>query len=143
MKRSEIVALAMAQQRTPFRHQGRVPGLVLDCVGLYIHICSELGIEHIDTEGYARQPYDGTLERELDRQPGLEKISLNEAQAGDVLAMRISRAPQHIAIHAGFIDGHPYIIHSSEEAGYVCHHRLDSTWRHRLLMAYRFKGVDV
>ncbi|OBY91187.1 hypothetical protein A6723_024330 [Pseudomonas sp. AU11447] len=142
MKRSEIVDVAMATLRTPFMHQGRIAGLALDCVGLYIHICGVLGLECIDTTGYARDPYDGTLERELDRQPCLERINPAEANAGDLLAMRISKAPQHIAIHAGFIGGEPYIIHSSEEAGHVCHHRVDSTWRHRILMAYRFKGVE-
>ena len=142
MKRADIVAAAKAVERTPFHHQGRVPGVGLDCVGLYIHICQQLGLEFIDTTGYARDPYDGTLERELDRQPCLERIPLSEAGEGDLLAMRISKAPQHIAIHAGFIGGHPYIIHSSEEAGHVCHHRVDSMWRHRILMAYRFKGVE-
>lgn len=142
MKRADIVAAAMGVLRTPFRHQGRVPGVGLDCVGLYIHVCQELGLECIDTTGYARDPYDGTLERELDRQPCLERISIVDAKAGDILAMRISKAPQHIAFHAGFIVGHPYIIHSSEDAGHVCHHRVDSTWRHRILLAYRFKGVE-
>lgn len=142
MKRAEIIAAAKAVERTPFRHQGRVPEVGLDCVGVYIHICQALGLEFIDTTGYARHPYDGTLERELDRQPCLERIDPDDAQAGDILAMRISKAPQHIAIHAGFIGGQPYIIHSSEEAGHVCHHRVDSTWRHRIIMAYRFKGVE-
>lgn len=141
MKRSDIVQAALSAKETPFRHQGRIAGRALDCVGLYIHVCQLLGIECIDTTGYARDPFDGMLERELDRQPCLEQINPAEAQAGDLLAMRISRAPQHIAIHAGFVDGQPYIIHASEDAGKVCHHRVDSTWRHRILMAYSFKGV--
>lgn len=141
MKRAEIVEAAMGLLETPFKHQGRAPGRGIDCVGVYIHVCETLGIDCLDTTGYPRDPHDGTLERELDLQPGLERIPLIEAKAGDLLAMRISRAPQHIAIHAGFIGGHPYIIHSSEEAGKVCWHRVDSTWRHRILMAYRFKGV--
>lgn len=142
MKRSDIVAAALAEERTPFKHQGRAAGRGLDCVGLYIHVCQVLGIAFIDTTGYARNPHDGTLERELDRQPGLEKISVAEAREGDVLAMRISMAPQHIAIHAGFVAGAPYIIHSSEEVGFVCHHRADALWRGRVLLAYRFKGIE-
>lgn len=142
MRRAEIVEAALELLETPFKHQGRAPGRGIDCVGVYIHVCQVLGIESIDTTGYARDPYDGTLERELDRQPGLYRIAPAEAREGDLLAMRISRAPQHIAIHAGFISGQPYIIHSSEEAGEVCRHRVDSTWRHRILMAYRFKDLE-
>lgn len=141
MKRADIVAAAMSEERTPFRHQGRVSGLALDCAGLYVRVCELLGVECIDTVGYPRNPYDGKLEAELNAQPCLVKIPVAEAREGDLLAMRISKAPQHIAFHAGFIGGHPYIVHSSEEVGYVCHHRIDSLWRHRITGAYRFKDV--
>jgi cell wall-associated NlpC family hydrolase len=124
---------------TPFLHQGRLAGVGLDCAGLYVHICRTLGLLHIDAKGYPRNPYDGQLEKQLDSQPCLERIA--EASPGDILAMRISKQPQHIGIHAGYIDGHPYIIHASEEHGKTCMHRLDDLWRARIMRVYRFVEV--
>ena len=134
-------ALFVATQAlgTPFMHQGRIAGLGLDCAGLYVHICKELGLAHSDAKGYPRNPYDGQLEKQLDAQPCLERVA--DAQPGDILAMRISKQPQHIGIHAGFIDGHPYIIHASEEHGKTCMHRMDDLWRARVLRVYRFVEV--
>ena len=133
------VSIAMACLGTPFKHQARVPGRGLDCAGLYIHVMRELGLDCVDAQGYPRNPYDGQLESQMDAQPSLERIAVADAQAGDWLCMRIKSAPQHLAMHAGFIDGVPYIIHASEEHGGVVHHRLDSLWRARVMRAYRVK----
>lgn len=134
-----VIEVATAALETPFQHQGRVVGRGLDCAGLYVHICKTLGLEHLDAKGYPRNPYDGQLEKQLDAQPCLDRIT--EAHPGDILAMRISKQPQHIGIHAGYIDGHPYIIHASEEHGKTCMHRLDDLWKARVMRAYRFKEV--
>jgi len=135
-------ALQVAQDAigTTFLHQGRVAGLGLDCAGLYVHICRELGLLHIDAKGYPRNPYDGQLEKQLDSQPCLERVS--DAAPGDILAMRISKQPQHIGILAGYIDGQPYIIHASEEHGGTVMHRIDELWRARIMRIYRFVEVS-
>jgi cell wall-associated NlpC family hydrolase len=135
-------ALQVAQDAigTPFLHQGRAAWLGLDCAGLYVHICRELGLLHIDAKGYPRNPYDCQLEKQLDSQPCLERVS--DAAPGDILAMRISKQPQHIGIHAGYIDGHPYIIHASEEHGGTVMHRIDELWRARIMRIYRFVEVS-
>ena len=127
----------MACLGTPFQHQARVAGRGLDCAGLYVHVMRELGLDYVDAQGYPRNPYDGQLEAQMDAQPRLERIDVADAKAGDWLCMRIKTAPQHLALHAGFIDGVPYIIHASEEHGGVVHHRLDSLWRARVMRAYR------
>jgi len=132
--------IATSALGTPFLHQGRVAGLGLDCAGLYVHICRELGLPHEDAKGYPRNPYDGQLEKQLDTQPCLERIA--DADPGDILAMRISKQPQHIGIHAGYIDGHPYIIHASEEHGGTVMHRLDELWKVRIMRVYRFIEVS-
>ena len=124
----------------PFRHQGR-NALGVDCAGVLVHVFIRLGLPYHDEMGYPRNPYDGQLEKIMDSQPSLERIGLNDAAAGDVLVMRMSRAPQHIAIHAGEVGGFPYIIHGSELHGNVAHHRLDSLWGARVIRAYRFKGI--
>ena len=131
------VSIALACLKTPFAHQGRIAGRGLDCAGLYIHVMRELGLDYVDAKGYPRNPYDGQLEAQMDAQPSLERIAVADAQAGDWLCMRIKTAPQHLALHAGFRDGVPYIIHASEEHGGVVHHRLDNLWRARVMRAYR------
>ncbi len=98
-----------------------------------------LGIPYQDEKGYPRNPYDGRMEAIMDAQPSLERVPLSEAREGDWLCMRIKSAPQHLALHAGFIDGHAYIVHASEEHGGVVHHRLDDLWRARVMRAYRVK----
>lgn len=134
-----VIAVAMTALGTPFRHQGRVAGLGMDCAGLYVHVCQQLGIEHADAKGYPRNPYDGQLEAQLDAQPCLRRIPLDEVAEGDLLCLRISKAPQHIAFKAADIDGHPYIIHASEEHGGVVLHRLDALWHARVVRAYRLE----
>ena len=134
-----IVAFAQECSGTPFRHQGRVKGLALDCAGLLAYSLERAGLPYLDENGYGRNPFDGMLERALDAQPSMAQVPLTDAQAGDVLLMRIKSAPQHIAIHAGLIGGHPYIIHASEQHGGVVTHRLDDMWGGRVLRAYRLR----
>ncbi|MCY1555786.1 hypothetical protein D9M68_924740 [compost metagenome] len=136
--RKAIIKAAMDALETPFRHQGRVPGLGMDCAGVLVHCFQRLGLPYHDESGYPRNPYDGQLEKILDSQPSLRRIAVDEAGAGDVLVMRMVRAPQHIAIHAGQYNGHPYVIHGSEQHGKVCLHRLDAQWFGRVMRAYCF-----
>jgi len=136
MKQAMIDAAAEVLQ-TPFRHQGRVAGLGLDCAGVLAHCLDALGLPYDDEQGYPRSPYDGQLERNLAAQPSLRQILTSDAEGGDVLLMRMRSAPQHIAIHAGLVRGQAYIIHGSEEHGKVAHHRLDDLWRARVVRAYR------
>lgn len=142
MTRDDIVNTALQAIGTPFRHQGRILGLGLDCAGLYVFICQSLGIPHQDATGYPRTPYDGELERQLDEQQSLWRIQVDEAGKGDILVMRMTKQPQHIAIHAGDEAGYPCVIHASEMHGKVCHHRIDELWRARVVRAYRFSGVE-
>lgn len=124
---------------TPFKHQGRVKGRGMDCAGLLAYCLDRAGLPYIDENGYGRNPFDGVLERALDAQPSMVRINVSEMQPGDVLLMRVLKAPQHIGIHAGVIDGHPYIIHASEQHGGVVTHRLDNLWGGRVLRVYRVR----
>lgn len=136
---SAVIAAARECLGTPFKHQGRVVGIGMDCAGLLVHCFKALGVDHFDEFGYPRNPYDGQLEKILDLQPSLRRIDLTEVQAGDVLAMRLKSAPQHIAIHTGLVRGHPYVLHASELHGRVVEHRLDELWGSRVMRAYRLE----
>lgn len=142
MTPDQIVDAALEAEGTPFKHQARIVGLGLDCAGLYVFVCQRLGIPHFDALGYPRRPFDGELERQLDQQPALRRVPLTDMGKGDVLAMRMTTQPQHIAIHAGLYDGHPYVVHASSLHKKVCVHRLDSEWFGRVCRAYRFIEVE-
>lgn len=138
MTAQDIIDTALGMLDTPFVHQGRVPGVGLDCAGLVICVAARLGIEHFDVPAYGRTPHHGLLEQTLDEQPGLVRIGRDDIQPGDILLMRFAREPQHVAIYTG--DG---VIHSWSQPGKVCAHGLDATWRARIVHAYRFKEVMV
>lgn len=132
----QIVAAARACLGTPFRHQGRIPGLALDCAGLIVAVAREIGIDPVDVESYGRRPHQGLLDATLSSQPSLIDVARADMAAGDILLMRFTREPQHLAICAGST-----IIHSWEAPGKVCEHDLDATWRSRIVRVYRFVGL--
>ena len=128
-----ILRLARETIGTPFRHQGRTSGNGIDCVGVAAHVAAGLGLPYIDQAGYARQPSAGQLEAALDAQPCLVRIKVGLAAAGDVLLMRFSGDPQHVAIFSG-----ETLIHAFEKSGKVVEHEMNEYWRSRIVRAYRF-----
>ena len=137
MTADDIIAAARACLGTPFRHQGRLPGRALDCAGLIVAVADVLGVEYQDQTGYSRLPIGNLLEAALDAQPGLQRLSsITERQAGDILLMRFDTDPQHLAILAGGT-----VIHSYQNVGKVCEHRLSLGWAARIVRVYRFKGM--
>lgn len=133
MKPDEIVAAARAELGTPFKHQGRIPGKELDCIGLAL-IVARKWYDLPDTEAYGIMPIGGKLESGFDSHPLLERVK--EAQAGDILIMRFGTYPQHVAICAG-----DTIIHSYSSVGKVVEHRYSDVWRKRTVRVYRFRDV--
>ncbi|HRF74157.1 MAG TPA: NlpC/P60 family protein [Accumulibacter sp.] len=139
MTADQIVAAARACLGTPFRHQGRQPGANggIDCAGLVVHVAGALGCSYLDQEGYGTLPANGLLEAALDAQPCLERVfDIDAKQPGDVLLMRFTGEPQHLAILAG-----ETLIHAWEAPGLCCEHNIDATWLARIVRVYRFVGV--
>lgn len=130
----KILTEARACIGTPFRHQGRIPGVGLDCAGLLVVVARAIGAEVRDVPAYGRNPAGGLLEATLDAQPCLERVA--DRQPGDLLLMRFASAPQHLAVFAG-----DTIIHSYQQVGQVCEHRLAGVWAARIVRAYRFREV--
>lgn len=125
------VELARACIDTPFRHQGRIPGLGMDCAGLVAWVAQQMSLTVLDEVGYSRLPHQGRLQAALDAQPCLAPVA--DYQAGDVLLMRFGSEPMHMGILAG-----DTLIHAFEPAGKVCEHIFDDEWRARVVRAYRF-----
>ena len=137
MTRDDIIEAARECLGTPFRHQGRIPHVALDCAGLVIAVAQVVGVEYLDQTGYSRSPSGGLLESALDGQPGLTRVGqLAAREAGDILLMRFSGDPQHLAIFSGTT-----IIHAYETVGKVCEHDMTDAWTRRIVRVYRFKEV--
>lgn len=130
----DFITAARGCLGTPFRHQGRVVGVGLDCVGVVVHAMQSVGIEVVDQRGYGMVPFNGLLESAIDQQPSLAQVTM--AVAGDIVLMRMPAQPTHVAVFTG--DG---IIHAYEAAGKCCEHRLDSRWAARIVRVYRLKGA--
>lgn len=133
-KADEIIAAARACIGTPFRHQGRIPGVGIDCAGLGIVAAQAVGIDVKDFVGYPSLPFDGMLKKMFDSQSSLVRIAKTDAAPGDVLLMRISDAPQHVAI----LSYNGYMIHAYQSVGTVVEQRIDGVWRSKIIAVYRF-----
>lgn len=136
MTAADIITAARAALGTPFQHQGRIPGIALDCAGLVVHVANAIGADYTDVDGYSRFPANGLLQSTLDSQPCLERVAIADRQAGDILLFRFSGDPQHLGIFTG-----DSIIHAYSNVGQVCEHRLASVWSARIVRVYRFKGL--
>ena len=134
MNSDDIIKAARACLDTPFKHQGRLPGRALDCAGLIVAVAQAIGADYRDVAGYGRSPAGNLLQSKLDEQPCLHGVPVLERQPGDVLLMRFTGDPQHLAIDAG-----DNIIHSYAQVGKVCEHRMADVWAARIVRVYRFK----
>lgn len=123
-----IITEARSWVGTPFRHQSRIKGLGVDCVGLLVGIGEALGVEVHDQTGYGRQPYGGQLQATL---AGMVRVT--EAQPGDVLLITFDLDPQHTAV----LTDRDTIIHAYERVGKCVEHRFASAWRARVRNIYR------
>lgn len=128
-----IVEHAMACVGTPYRHQGRLIGVGLDCAGVVIHALRAAGVAVVDHAGYPRTPFDGMLKKMADAEPALIQVSADDMQPGDVLLLRINTAPQHLAVYVG--DG--YMVHAYSHIGRVVKQRVCSDWRGKVVAVYR------
>jgi cell wall-associated NlpC family hydrolase len=126
----KLVTAAREYLGTPFKHQGRsIRGI--DCGGLLVLACKDIGIELDDIGGYSRMPDGITMKAEFDRQ----LVRVAEAQAGDVYIMAFFKHPQHVAIVTDI-----GIIHAFEGVDKVVEHNLDARWKSRIKGIYRLKG---
>lgn len=135
--REEIIAAARACIGTPFHHQGRRPGVGLDCVGLVVAAATACGIQHEDCTDYSRRPDGVTLVREISK--SMKEIDVPAAGLGDVLVFWIRRPdrPQHLGICTDY-----GMIHTYQEVDAVSEHRLTEAWRKRIHSAWRFRGAS-
>lgn len=142
--REDIVAEARSWLGTPYLHQARLKGVGVDCAGLVIGVCKNVGIlpPDFDVKGYPRVP-DGTSLMALCDQY-MTRISTDGMQPGDAVLIRWEEDPQHLGILGDYLHGGLSIIHAlgtRDGKGRVIEHRLDTGTRERMVAAYALPGM--
>ena len=124
-----IISEARALLGTPYVHQGRQPGIGIDCIGVAIVIGRRLELcpPEFDITGYGREPANGMLCKLLD-----DHLPRCEIQPGCLLVFRWFREPQHCGIYTDTNT----LIHSFASQGGCKEHTLDSKWHKRVVCAY-------
>ncbi|MFA4994212.1 MAG: NlpC/P60 family protein [Bdellovibrionales bacterium] len=132
---TRMIAAARACLGTPFHHQGRAPGIGLDCIGLVIVALKATDFPVHDRTDYARRPDGKSLIAALNEH-GAKLV--DEIQAGDILLFRYDRQPQHVALASSA----ETMIHSFAPAGKVVETSIGDYWKRRLTGIYRFSFSD-
>ena len=127
-----MIAAARACLGTPFHHQGRAPGVGLDCIGLIVVALRAIGVKVQDRTDYGRRPDGRSLAAALTAH-GAELV--NDIQAGDILLFRYDGQPQHVALATS----PDTMIHSFAPAEAVVETPIGDYWRRRLVGVYRLR----
>ena len=111
--RADVVRVAREWVNTPFHHRARVKGIGVDCAGLPIEVCRELGAvaPDFDVPPYTPTPDGHSMIAWCDA--NLTRVAQDAMQAGDMIITVVDRDPQHIGILADHVHGGFSIIHAS------------------------------
>lgn len=131
MDSQKAIEAARACIGTPFHHQGRVPGVGLDCIGLVVVAARAAGINVRDQQDYSPRP-DGNKLIEAIAAHGAVKV--DAVLPADILLFRYDGQPQHVALATS----ENSMVHAFAPAGRVVETSIGPYWRRRLLGIYRF-----
>lgn len=137
MTRQQIVTVARNYLGTPFHHQGRLKGKGIDCLGLIVCVCRDLGFDPIDATNYPWRTDSNLLQQNL----GTQLVKVDEAEVGDV--MLFWAYDRNIPTHLGFKTDKG-LIHAYAHSGAkkVVEIGLDQWWLDRFVAAYQIPGVE-
>jgi cell wall-associated NlpC family hydrolase len=134
-----LVAEARRWLGTPFRHQGRIRGEGVDCIGLVLEPARALGLTDYRTGAYSRLPDAGAMREELARH--LITVARADVRPGDILLLAAPLSPCHLAL-VGELADTLTMIHASGPIGRVVEHGIDPAWDGRIRGVYRFPGFQ-
>ncbi len=134
--RKQVAEMAASYCGTPFLHQGREPGLGLDCAGIPVCAAGALGVPVEDYREYRGIPNSRVLLERMRRV--FDEIDPLEADTGDILVRSVG--PKNYPRHLGVLTERGVV--SVENGGKVvelC--PLPAVWRDRTEFAFRIRGV--
>lgn len=139
--KEKITKTARSWIGTPFKHQGRIKGLGVDCVGLIVCIAAELNLT--TQNGSAIASYDVSdydiisdgyaLENFLDE----NLIRLESLEVGALVLMSFDSNPQHLGVVSDYLEGSFGLIHADLKAGEVVEHHLDAHYASKIKKIYK------
>lgn len=135
MKRKDFVEKIRTYLDTPFKHQGRIPGVGIDCAGVVICASKELGQSFEDLTNYNMRPSQEDVLSKIIAS-GFYDISLDNAIPGDLVLMAYDGNIQHIAV---ITEINPMYILHAVNGKKVIEHRLDGAWKDRVRRVFRFE----
>lgn len=127
---------------TRWRHQGRLPGIGLDCGGVHVCAAQAVGLPvHDHPGGYPRLPDGFTIEAILSQD--LVKLdpmpAPDDLQPGDLLLFDYGMGPGHLAVWVG----DSRMVDSWMTAKKVCERGLDMNMAKRMCAVYRWPDLEV
>lgn len=141
VSREDWVSEVLSFVGTPYKHQGRVPQVGMDCVAPLIVAARKFGIvaDDFDVTAYPRDP-NGSLQPLLDEH--LERKSRESLLIGDVVLNGFRfQQPRHVAIIVGERYGQWQLVHAHSSAGRVQIERLQYGPYWRYVQGYGVPGV--
>jgi cell wall-associated NlpC family hydrolase len=144
MSEELVIQAARTYLGTPWKHQARVKGIGVDCIGLLVGAFREAGYSIADVRDYGRCPNPRRFLHHLGAQ--FDRISGGDTESADPEAWTFARQgdllvfvfadgmPQHVGIATD--NG---VIHTYQTAGFVAEHALDGEWRARVHSVWRIK----
>lgn len=133
-----LITIARTHLNVKWRHQGRTPGVALDCVGLLYVVADEAGFAVEDMRNYSMRPGSKALYAHLAKY--CDEVPM-EAQrcAADILVVSVAgEDPQHTALWTG----QGTILHASARHRKVVEHGFDEEIRRGLCKIFRLRGLD-
>lgn len=149
-QRAQMVAAVRAQLGVKWRHQGRLPFVALDCVGLLFVAFESINYQPRHPEqtwkyrNAANYPLIADDDELLQTMHGeADQIDLADVQIGDVVLFHWGDFdyPQHVGIISQVIEGVPYFIHAYRGTSIreVVENALTDEWLDALESTWRLK----
>jgi len=134
--RQEVVAAARSWIGVRWQHQGRTRHGI-DCVGLVVVVCRELGISDYDSMAYGRDP-DARKFLGHFSAGGATRINPRDVQDGDLIAFEQAGFPCHCGL-ASTRYGARYVVHATLARRMVWEEQMHADAP--IVAAYQLPGV--
>ena len=138
MKRDDFVKTCRGYLDTPFRHQGRLPGVGLDCAGVAVCAARECGEEVADFVAYSRLPSSAVFLETIGK--SCDRVMKRDVLPGDLAVFEFDSNPQHLGVIVGTAP--LMMLHAYMPARKVVEHRLDEQWMKRAKAFFRIRGIQ-
>lgn len=133
----DFAAAALQLVGTPWHHQGRLPGVGLDCVGVAVAAARTCGIDVEDLQNYTLPADPNAFLMLLAVNCVADAVPTFEA--GRIAVFRIGPHPQHLAV---VVDGDRIVHGLDRKRRAVVVESLTDAWRYRAHSTWRLRGVD-